>query len=220
MPATRKRSTTRGRTTTARSTGRQSNPSSKDAISLLTQDHDKVRKLFKRFEASALRGGGEDILKQIESELKIHTQIEEEIFYPAFKEAVHGKKDEHLYFEALEEHHVVDMVLPEVKGTEEGSDEFAAKGKVLKDIVEHHAEEEETQMFPKARRAMGMAQLREIGQRLEMRNRQLMSGTTWNRSMQAGKGAISRMLSPITGGSRTKKTTGTTANNRNRGRAA
>jgi hypothetical protein len=216
MPATRKRST-RGRTTTARSTGRQTNKSSKDAIALLTQDHEKVRKLFKRFESSAERGGGEDILKQIEMELKIHTQIEEEIFYPAFKEAVQGTKDEHLYFEALEEHHVVDMVLPEVKGSEEGSDEFAAKGKVLRDVVEHHAEEEETQMFPKARRAMGMAQLREIGQRLEMRKEQLMSGT-WNRSMQAGKGAISRILSPITG-SRTKKTTGTTGN-RNRGRAA
>jgi hemerythrin superfamily protein len=218
MPATRKRSTGGRRTTTSKATGRQKNlsGSGKDAIALLKQDHDKVRSLFKRLESAAHRGGGEDILNQIEMELKVHTQIEEEIFYPAFKEAVEGKKDEHLYYEAVEEHHVVDMVMPEAKATEEGSDEFAAKGKVLKDIVEHHAEEEETQMFPKARRAMGMAQLRELGQQLQQRKEQLMGGSALNRGMSAGRGAISRMFSPITGG-RTKKTT---TNGRNKKRAA
>ena len=115
----------------------------------------------------------------------MHTLFEEEIFYPAFRVAVEGKKDEHLYYEALEEHHVVDMVLPEIKGSSKGSDEFAAKAKVLKDLVEHHAEEEEGQMFPKARKLMKAAGLRELGERLQERKQELMGGFT---------GRIVRML--------------------------
>src|SRR5579871_4427829 len=139
MPATSKK----------RSTGSRSGT---DAISLLKKDHQKVRGLLKRLESKP----SEDLLDEIETELKIHTQIEEEIFYPAFRDAVEGKEaQEKLYYEALEEHHVVDLVLPEIKSTSEGSEQFEAKAKVLKDIVEHHAKEEETSMFPKARKAIG-----------------------------------------------------------------
>src|SRR3954471_22362488 len=112
-------------TTKKRSTG-------KDAISLLKQDHKKVRQLLKRFESD----GTEELLGEIENELRIHTTIEEEIFYPAFRAAVEGEDDkERLYYEALEEHHVVDLVLPEIKAEHEGSVGFQAKGKVLKDLV-------------------------------------------------------------------------------------
>lgn len=156
-----------------------------DAISLLKQDHQKVRQLLKRLESN----GTEQLLDEIENELKVHTQIEEEIFYPAFKEALKSRKDEHLYYEALEEHHVVDLVLPEIKTSTEGSAQFEAKAKVLKDIVEHHAEEEEKQMFPKARKAMGAARLRELGEELQDRKQQLMGG-----------GTFERMLKPIMGG--------------------
>ena len=75
-------------------------------------------------------------------------------------------EDAELYFEALEEHHVVDLVLPEIKETEPDADEFKAKAKVLKDLVEHHAEEEETEMFPRAKKLMDRAQLMELGQQL------------------------------------------------------
>src|SRR5438045_9765612 len=103
MPATsKKRSSSRSRT---------------DAISLLKQDHQKVRQLLKRMESN----GTEELLEQIENELKVHTQIEEEIFYPAFKEAAESDDAEHLYYEALEEHHVVDLVLTEIKASSEGS---------------------------------------------------------------------------------------------------
>src|SRR5690242_6518023 len=138
---------------------RQNNRSGMDAIALLKKDHQTVRQLLKKFESSAENGRGESatLLRQIENELTVHTQIEEEIFYPAFRDAVEGKEDEKLYYEAMEEHHVVDLVLPEIKSTSRTSDKFAAKAKVLKDLVEHHAEEEEEQMFPKARKAMGAA---------------------------------------------------------------
>ena len=142
----------------------------KDALTLLKEDHQKVRKMLKRLQSN----GTEDLLNQVETELKIHTQIEEEIFYPAFRDALRSRKDEHLYFEAIEEHHVVDLVLPEIEESSEGSEEFAAKAKVLRDLVEHHAEEEEKQMFPKARKVMNASQLRQLGEELQERKQDLM----------------------------------------------
>src|SRR5438874_3179292 len=149
----------------------------KDAIALLKQDHNNVRALLKKLESAEEGDERLELFSQIENELKVHTQIEEEIFYPAFHQSAEGEKDEHLYYEAVEEHHVVDMVLPEVRDTDENSDEFAAKAKVLKDLVEHHAEEEETQMFPKARKLMDSSELKELGQQLEQRKMELMGST-------------------------------------------
>ena len=162
MPTTKK----------ARTTNKRNAP---DAISVLKKDHEKVRGLLKKLESSALkgRGGTGALVKQIDRELKIHTQIEEEIFYPAFKEAVRSKEDREMYFEALQEHHVVDLVLPEVKETDETAEEFAAKAKVLKDLVEHHAGEEEKEMFPAARKVMDRSELQELGRRLKARKREL-----------------------------------------------
>src|SRR6185503_12235036 len=170
MPATSKKRSTRSRSSS--NDGRTKSRSAMDAISFLKQDHQKVRQLLKRLESNATK----EMLEQIENELKVHTQIEEEIFYPAFKDAVNSQKDERLYYEALEEHHVVDLVIPEIKASREGSEQFDAKAKVLKDLVEHHAEEEETEMFPKARKAMGTAMLRELGEEMQQRKRELSTG--------------------------------------------
>jgi len=153
----------------------------KDAIALLKQDHKNVRALLKKLESAEEGDERLELFSQIENELKVHTQIEEEIFYPAFHHSAEGEKDEHLYYEALEEHHVVDMVLPEIRQTDENSDEFAAKAKVLKDLVEHHAEEEEGEMFPKARKLMDSRELKELGQQLEARKMELMGSTTGTR---------------------------------------
>jgi len=136
-----------------------------DAITLLKNDHKQVRALLGELEETSEKAVGkrEKLLGTIEQELMIHTRIEEEIFYPAFREAARKKDDTKLYFEALEEHHVVDMVLPEIKGTGAESDQFGAKAKVLKDLVEHHAEEEETEMFPRARKLMTRDDLLRLG---------------------------------------------------------
>jgi hemerythrin-like domain-containing protein len=162
------------RSRTRKTNGRQGSRSSKDAIALLKQDHQNVRQLLKKLQSAEEGDERLELFSRIENELKVHTQIEEEIFYPAFHQASEGEKDEHLYYEALEEHHVVDMVLPEIRDTDENSDEFAAKAKVLKDLVEHHAEEEETEMFPKARKLMESGELKELGQQLEQRKMELM----------------------------------------------
>ena len=119
---------------------RKGSHTEKDAITLLKDDHKQVRALLGELEETTDKAAGkrEKLLGTIEQELTIHTRIEEEIFYPAFREAARKKDDTKLYFEALEEHHVVDMVLPEIKETGAESDQFAAKAKVLKDLVEHH----------------------------------------------------------------------------------
>lgn len=137
----------------------------KDAIALLKEDHVKVRGLLGELEKTTEKAKSrrEELLEEIERELKIHTTIEEEIFYPAFQKAAEKKDDRKLYYEAIEEHHVVDTVLPELKATEVGSEVFAAKAKVLKDLVEHHAEEEETEMFPRARKLLDRERLLQLG---------------------------------------------------------
>src|SRR5256714_9878748 len=147
----------------SRSTKRPATPRAVDAISLLTQDHRKVKRLLKDLDATTERASSrrEALLKEIENEIKIHSKVEEEIFYPAYKDAVR-KSDGHFYYEALEEHHLVDIVLPEMKASDVESEKFGAKAKVLRDLIEHHAEEEETEMFPKARKAMGDEELRSV----------------------------------------------------------
>jgi hemerythrin-like domain-containing protein len=146
-----------------------------DAISLLKKDHEKVRGLLSQLERAAERNTAkaELLLEQIDREVKIHSRIEEEIFYPAFRDAAQKRDDRELYFEAKEEHHVVDLVMPEVRETDSEAEEFAAKTKVLKELIEHHADEEEKEMFPKARKLFDRAELRELGERLKERKKEL-----------------------------------------------
>jgi len=139
-----------------------------DAVSLLLRDHDKVRELLAQLVDTESDDGEarRDLLEQIEHEIKVHSKVEEKIFYPAFKEAVQDEDGQKLFYEATEEHHVVDMVIPELKRTDPSSDEFAGKAKVLKDLIEHHAGEEEREMFPEAKRTMGKSELERLGEEI------------------------------------------------------
>ena len=141
----------------------------KDAIALLSEDHERVRRLLKELEETTEKTATkrEKLLATIEQELRVHTKIEEDVFYPAFFDAARTGDDKELYYEAVEEHHVVDLVLPEIKGTDPRGEPFAAKAKVLKDLVEHHAEEEEGEMFPRARKLMDRERLVELGEQLD-----------------------------------------------------
>jgi hemerythrin-like domain-containing protein len=157
---------------------RAKKPQDKDAIALLKEDHRKVRALLSELEDTTERASAkrEELLATIEQELTIHTKIEEDIFYPAFRDAAEKKDDKDLYYEAVEEHHVVDLVLPEIKETDADSEEFGAKAKVLKDLVEHHAEEEETEMFPRAQKLMDREELIRLGGELAQAKESLASG--------------------------------------------
>lgn len=143
-----------------------------DVLSLLRRDHQTLRKLLGEIEASSSADRQSSLLEQIETELKNHTQLEEEIFYPAFHDRARGKEDRQMYYEALEEHHAVDVILPEVKRADRGSDRFAARVKVLKEIVEHHADEEEKEMFPRARAIIEPAELRELGMKVAAKKKE------------------------------------------------
>jgi hemerythrin-like domain-containing protein len=159
------------RSTTARKT-------KKDAIALLKQDHEMVKDMLSQLEKIAAGEAtdeqrSEQLLREIEAELRVHSQVEEEIFYPAFKEATADTDDVKLYYEALEEHHVVDLVLPEIPESPAGTPDFAAKVKVLKDLVTHHVKEEEGQLFPKAKRALGKDELERLADQIDRRKTEL-----------------------------------------------
>lgn len=142
-----------------------------NAITMLKADHATVKRLLRELDATTERAikQRETLVAQIERELKMHAQIEEEVFYPAFLAVTRGSDSEELFYEAAEEHHVVDMVLPALKVANPKSKEFSAKAKVLKDLVEHHIKEEETQMFQRARQLFEDEQLRELGDLMQAR---------------------------------------------------
>ncbi|HVI58950.1 MAG TPA: hemerythrin domain-containing protein [Luteimonas sp.] len=148
-----------------------------DAIALLKQDHKAVRAKLEELAATTNRAAKTrtELLRKIAAELKAHTTIEEEIFYPAFKTAGEKADDDKMYFEALEEHRAAeDLVLPDLLKTEVGSDQFGGRAKVLKELIDHHAKEEEEEMFPRARKLMDAAQLRELGERMAARKAELL----------------------------------------------
>lgn len=140
-----------------------------NAIDLLQADHERVKSILSQLSESTERGVKKrtDLLAKLEMEITIHTRLEEEILYPAFKEAG-GKEQDIMYYEAKEEHRTVDsLVLPDLKVTDPSSPQFAGRVKVVKELLEHHIEEEETEMFPQAKKLLGKAKLEELGAQME-----------------------------------------------------
>ena len=141
-----------------------------NALERLKQDHDKVRDLASRFEAAQESDDTEQmrsLAEQICGELEVHAAIEEAVFYPAVRELDVEELNE-LVAESIEEHRVVKTLVKEITSLAESSDEkLAAKTTVLIENVEHHANEEEQEMFPKVREHMSSDQLEELGRELE-----------------------------------------------------
>ena len=127
-----------------------------DAIKLLKDDHKKVKELFREYEAAGDRAHQtkKRIAEQVFLELEVHSAIEEEIFYPAVRETA-GKEGKELVAEGFEEHHVVDVLIEELKGLNPEDEAYDAKFKVLTENVEHHIEEEESEMLPDAAKKLG-----------------------------------------------------------------
>jgi hypothetical protein len=144
-----------------------------DAITLLKDDHVKVKKLLEELDATTERGvkTREQLFAKVRRELTIHETIEEEIFYPALKE---HPKSKDLVLEAYEEHHVVDTVMAEIVDLAFDDETWGAKLTVMKENVEHHIEEEEDEMFPQARQVFDKAELEELGERMQARKQQLL----------------------------------------------
>lgn len=139
-----------------------------NAIDLLIEDHERVKDILTRLTDSTERAvkTRSELLQKLEMEVTIHTQLEEQILYPAFKETG-GKEEAKMYHEAKEEHRAVDsLVLPDLKATDPSSLEFSGRAKVCKELLEHHIEEEEEEMFPKARELFDKARLEEMGEQM------------------------------------------------------
>jgi len=146
-----------------------------DAIELLKNDHETVRDLLQKLTETTDRAEKKrkDLLEKIAHELEVHTTLEEEIFYPAFRDAG-GKEELKMFHEATEEHRAVDeLVLPDLLETDPTSAQFAGRAKVLKELIEHHAEEEEEEMFTRARKLFGDEELQELGERMAARKQEL-----------------------------------------------
>ena len=139
-----------------------------DALQVLKADHDVVRDLFEQFkkakenEETARLG---ELQRTIFRELEVHTGIEEDVFYPEAKEV--GEEAEELVAEGVEEHHVVKVLMEEISQLEPSDEAFVAKMTVLIENVEHHAEEEEEELFPQLRKVFGDERLEAMGDKLQ-----------------------------------------------------
>lgn len=136
-----------------------------NAITLLTADHKKMRSLLNELETTTERGvkTREQLFARIKGELIVHEAIEEEIFYPALKS--HPKAKD-IVLEGYQEHHVVDLLMAELEGLAVDAEPWGAKAKVMQENVEHHMEEEEGEMFAKARLVFDDVELDDLGARM------------------------------------------------------
>lgn len=141
-----------------------------DAIALLREDHKKVAALFEQYEKARSVIVKRRLVETICQELTVHTAIEEEIFYPAFKAAL---KDKELVPEAKVEHASVKDLIAQVQGKEPDGEDFDAKVKVMGEFVKHHVKEEQNEMFPKARKA-GL-DLVDLGRQMAERKQQFLA---------------------------------------------
>ncbi len=134
-----------------------------DALKLLKHDHDLMKKLLDHAVEVEDALQRRQALQQIGNDFRAHEEIEEKIFYPALKQ--HPKARD-IVLEGYEEHHVVDVLLEELEAMPPKDERWAAKLKVLKENVEHHIEEEEGEMFKKARSVFERDELEQLGARM------------------------------------------------------
>ena len=160
-------------TTPKASTAPKSPAMVKDAIALLKADHEAVSQLFAEFEKTRSVTNKKALVAEICTALSVHAQIEEEIFYPAFKAAL---KDKLLVPEATVEHAGVKGLIAQLEGVEPDGELYDAKVKVLSEYVKHHVKEEQNEMFVKAKASS--LDLVELGARMAARKHDLLAKTS------------------------------------------
>lgn len=147
----------------------------KDAIALLIEDHQEVKKLFKDFEKLMKEDGSDNekaaLVDKICNALTIHAQVEEEIFYPAVRAAI---DDDDLMDEAYVEHAGAKDLIAQLEDMKPGDDHYDAKVTVLGENIDHHVKEEHDEMFPKARKAK--VDMAGLGAQIMQRKKELQDG--------------------------------------------
>jgi hemerythrin-like domain-containing protein len=139
-----------------------------NALTLLEEDHRKVKRLLTELEATTQRGvkTRSELFERIKSELTVHEAIEEEIFYPTLKQHPRAKE---IVLEGYEEHDVVDRLMSELAELSVDDETWGPKAKVMMENIEHHIEEEEGDMFVKARQVLDRQELIDLGEAIAKR---------------------------------------------------
>lgn len=137
-----------------------------NAFTLLKDDHKKVAGILEKIEATTERAtkGREELFAQLKNELDVHTRIEETVLYPALEEY---EETRDIALEAYEEHAIVKQLLTELESSRKDDETWTAKFTVLKENIEHHVEEEEGEMFEKARKVLSEDDISTLGERLQ-----------------------------------------------------
>jgi hemerythrin HHE cation binding domain-containing protein len=172
--------------TATRSNGARKRPAPADAIALLKADHRQVEGWFEEFESARADTKKKSLATNICQALKVHTTIEEEIFYPAFLEAT---EEEDIHHEAEVEHAGAKQLIAQIEAIGPDDEYYDAKVKVLSEMIKHHVKEEEQRdgMFAKARQSD--MDLKALGESLSARKAELMSGETSDDAPAAKRGA-------------------------------
>ena len=146
-----------------------------DANIMLREDHRNVKELFRKFESTEDTQEKKAIADTAILELDIHARLEEEIYYPAVRKM--SSDIDEIMNEAEEEHHVVEELMKELLQMKADDPMFSAKFTVMSENVEHHIDEEESEMLPKAAE-LGRGTMEDLGKRMEQRKQELMSAAT------------------------------------------
>ncbi len=155
----------------ARKRAAKRTPRSMDALALLKQDHATVQEMFERFEKSRKPDMKQKLAESICMELERHARIEEEIFYPAMREAL---KAQDLLDEAAVEHQSAKELIGKIRGAGPDTPLFEAMVTVLGEYVRHHVREEERELFPQVKKSK--ADLKGLGEQLAARKAELAQG--------------------------------------------
>jgi hemerythrin superfamily protein len=189
--------TRRGTSRKSSSSSRRSSRQPSDALALLRTDHQAVQQLFQQFEKTRSEDRKAALAERICNELTVHAQIEEEIFYPAVREAI---REEDLIDEATVEHQSAKDLIAQIESSGPQGELFDAKVTVLGEYVNHHVKEEQNEIFPQVRKAK--LDLKELGQRLQERKLELMES--------GGRGSSRAPSGALTGSRRTTQAAKTT----------
>ena len=130
-----------------------------EATNLLKTQHKKVEGILKKLESG--RADAPPLLEELQRDLAAHMQIEQDIFYPAVRQV-----DQDLVLESFEEHSLAEFALKRLLATDPDDPTFTAKVTTLKELIMHHVEEEEGELFPKVEKKLGQARNKELGEQM------------------------------------------------------
>ena len=142
-------------------------------VQMLKDDHQRVRQLFQQFRQTNDQDRQQQIADQVLTELDVHAAIEEEIFYPAMRQQAGGGEERRMLEEAYEEHAQAKTLIQQLRGMQTSDPQFSTLMQELQQDVEHHVQEEETEMLPKAEQELS-DQMDRLGQEMQARKQQLM----------------------------------------------